>query len=372
MRSYGMHALRRLVLAVGLAVGLSSMVSPDAEAATGKARKEVVAKKSAHKVARSSKAVHVARKGAATKGSRVSHAAASADKPSSNARSRVLAARAAAPVPLGDRAAARHGDEPLSLSSSAALVVDQNTREVLLSKNDKVAMPIASITKLMTGLLVAEANLPLDEEITITQDDVDTYKGTGSRLAVGTRLTRGELMHLALMSSENRAAHALGRTYPGGLEHFVRLMNHKASELGMKDTRYVEPTGLSSDNRSSAQDLARLVTVAYERPILRELSTSSGYSVEAGHRTLQFRNSNRLTDSPEWNIGLQKTGYIAEAGRCLVMSVNMAGRQLIMVFLDAADKAARIGDAQRVRRWVESVVQSEQRTHELGHASHKG
>ena len=351
MRSFDMRALRRLVLAVGLAVGLGSVGLPQAEAATHKARKEATAAKVTHKKAHAGKTVHAARKGTSPRGARVSHAAARAAKPALHARARTQ--------PVSERVAYRPSDDPLVLKSNAALVVDQNTHEVLLSKNDKVAMPIASITKLMTGLLVAEANLPLDEEVTITQDDVDTYKGTGSRLAVGTRLTRGELMHLALMSSENRAAHALGRTYPGGLEHFVRLMNRKAAELGMKDTRYVEPTGLSSENRSSAQDLARLVAVAYERPILRELSTSSGYSVEAGHRTLQFRNSNRLTDSPDWNIGLQKTGYIAEAGRCLVMSVNMAGRQLIMVFLDAADKAARIGDAQRVRRWVETVVQSE-------------
>jgi serine-type D-Ala-D-Ala endopeptidase (penicillin-binding protein 7) len=371
MRSYGMRALRRLVLAVGLAVGLASVGLTDAEAASGKARKEVVARKAAPKAVRANKAVHTARKGTTPRGTRALNVAARADKPALHARARALPLHAAAPVSVVERATSRQSDDPLNLSSNAALVVDQNTREVLLSKNDKVAMPIASLTKLMTGLLVADANLPLDEEISITQDDVDTYKGTGSRLAVGTRLTRGELMHLALMSSENRAAHALGRTYPGGLEHFVRLMNRKAAELGMKDTRYVEPTGLSSDNRSSAQDLARLVAVAYERPILRQLSTSSGYSVEAGHRTLQFRNSNRLTDNPEWNIGLQKTGYISEAGRCLVMSVNMAGRQLIMVFLDAADKAARIGDAQRVRRWVENVVQSEQRHHDA-HAPHKG
>jgi D-alanyl-D-alanine endopeptidase (penicillin-binding protein 7) len=206
----------------------------------------------------------------------------------------------------------------------------------------------------MTGLVIADANLPMDEPITITQDDVDVFKGSRSRLAVGSTLTRGELMHLSLMSSENRAAHALGRTFPGGMQHFVSLMNSKARELGMHDTRYVEPTGLLSQNQSSARDLATLVSVAYERPILRELSTSPGHQLALGQRTLQFNNSNRLVHSPEWEIGLQKTGYISEAGRCLVMQARVAGRKVIMVFLDSAGKIKRVQDAERVRRWVEA------------------
>lgn len=269
--------------------------------------------------------------------------------------------RAAAVMPkasFGDDMGLRGSNDALKLSSNSVLVLDQNTQEVLFSKNDKAVLPIASLTKLMTGLLVVDAKLPLDEEITITQDDVDTLKGSSSRLAVGTRLTRGEALHLALMSSENRAANALGRTYPGGLSHFVSLMNKKAVELGMRDTRYVEPTGLSSQNQSSAQDLARLVSVAHERSLLRDLSTSPSYQVTAGRRVLQYRNSNRLVDKEDWNIGLQKTGYISEAGRCLVMQANVAGRQLIMVFLDAAGKAARLGDAERVRHWVEHSLES--------------
>jgi len=230
---------------------------------------------------------------------------------------------ASAPESIGDQMGLRRTPDPLKLSANAALVIDQNTNEVLLSKNEKAVMPIASLTKLMTGLLVTDAKLPMDEEITITQDDVDTYKGTGSRLTVGTHLTRGELMHLALMSSENRAAHALGRTYPGGIDRFVQLMNQRAAELGMHDTRYVEPTGLSSDNRSSAHDLALLVQTAYQRPLLRELTTSPSYTVEAGRRQLQFHNSNRLVSNPSWDINLQKTGFINEAGRCLVMSVKL-------------------------------------------------
>ena len=247
-----------------------------------------------------------------------------------------------------------HGTyDHLDLKSSVAYVIDQDTHEVLLSKNDQVVLPIASITKLMTGLLISGANLPLDESITITQDDVDTEKGSSSRLRVGTTLTRGELLHLALMASENRAAHALGRTYPGGLSVFVELMNAKAAQLGMRDTRYVEPTGLSSRNQSSAKDLATLVGFAYNDPMLRELSTSASYEVEVGNHTLQYRTTNRLVKNPNWEIGLQKTGYISEAGQCLVMQAKVAGRKLIMVFLDSAGKLSRIADAERVRKWVE-------------------
>jgi len=245
--------------------------------------------------------------------------------------------------------------DPLDLKSSVALVVDQDTNEVLLSKNDQAVLPIASLTKLMTGMIISQAKLPMDEPITITQDDVDTEKGSRSRLMVGSTLTRGEMLHLALMSSENRAAHALGRTYPGGLEVFVALMNAKAGQLGMTDTRYVEPTGLSSRNQSSARDLATLVKVAHGDPVLRELSTSPGFEVAVGQRTLQYNNTNGLVKNPTWDIGLQKTGYISEAGRCLVMQTQIAGRKLIMVFLDSAGKFSRLGDAERVRHWVESM-----------------
>ncbi len=244
--------------------------------------------------------------------------------------------------------------DPLALKSSVALVIDQDTREVLLGKNQSAVLPIASLTKLMTGLLVSEAKLPMDEQITITQEDVDTEKGSRSRLKVGTTLSRGELLHLALMSSENRAAHALGRTYPGGLDSFVALMNAKAQTLGMHATRYVEPTGLSSRNQSSANDLAVLVGAAYTDPTLRELSTSPSHQVAVGKRMVQFNTTNRLVKNPDWDIGLQKTGYISEAGRCLVMQAKVAGRKLIMVFLDSAGKFSRLGDAERVRRWVET------------------
>lgn len=243
-------------------------------------------------------------------------------------------------------------DDPLDLKSSVALVLDQDTNEVLLSKNSQAVLPIASITKLMTALVVVDANQSLDEKLTISDEDIDTEKGTGSRLTIGTTLSRGEMLHLALMSSENRAANALGRHYPGGLNAFVAAMNHRAQALGMSDTHYVEPTGLSSRNQSSAKDLAALVRVAHEVPLLRELSTSKEHMVTVGRRQVSFHSTNGLVRSGSWDIGLQKTGYIAEAGRCLVMQAQMAGRKLILVFLDSAGKYSRIGDAERVRKWI--------------------
>ncbi len=263
----------------------------------------------------------------------------------------------AAPKPpsYGQLAGLHGAQDALDLKSSVAFVVDQDTQEVLFRKNELAVLPIASITKLMTGLLISESKLPMDEMITITQDDVDMEKGSSSRLRVGSELSRGELLHLALMSSENRAANALGRSYPGGLPVFVNLMNARAKMLGMVDTSYVEPTGLSSKNQSSARDLATLVNFAYGDPVLRELSTSTGHQVAVGHRTLQYNNTNRLVKNPSWEIGLQKTGYISEAGQCLVMQAKVAGRKLIMVFLDSAGKFSRLADAERVKRWVESI-----------------
>ena len=256
---------------------------------------------------------------------------------------------------FGEVAGLHSEHDALALKSGVALVVDQETREVLFSKNDKVVLPIASLTKLMTGMVLSDGKLPMEEMVMISQADIDTEKGSRSRLKVGTELSRGELLHLALMSSENRAAHALARTFPGGMPTFVRLMNAKAQALGMRDTVYTDPTGLSSTNLSSARDLALLVNVAHGNPLLRELSTSPGYEVAVGNRTLQFNNTNRLVKNPSWDIGLQKTGYISEAGQCLVMQTKVAGRKLIMVFLDSAGKLSRLGDAERVRRWIEAV-----------------
>ena len=280
-----------------------------------------------------------------------------------NARN-VKASQNARPIraSFGQIAGLHATSDALGLHSSVALVVDQETQEVLYSKNDHVVLPIASLTKLMTGLVIAEANLPMDERIRITQADVDTEKGSSSRLAVGTVLSRGDLMHLSLMSSENRAAHALGRTFPGGMDLFISRMNQRARSLGMTDTRYVEPTGLSSQNQSSANDLAVLAAKAYNEPMLRELSTSQGREVAVGSRTLQYNNTNGLIKNPQWDIGLQKTGYISEAGRCLVMQAQVAGRKLIMVFLDSTGKFSRMGDAERVRKWLEQKSSMDQRS----------
>lgn len=263
--------------------------------------------------------------------------------------------RVAAKPSFGALAGLHDARDELSLKSSVAFVIDQDTQEVLFSKNEQAVLPIASLTKLMTGLIISEAQLPMDEVITITQADVDTEKRSSSRLKVGTQLSRRELLHLALMASENRAANALGRTFPGGPQAFVEMMNAKARLLGMNDTSYVEPTGLSSKNQSSAKDLAALVNAAYDDPMLREYSTSTGYQVAVGKRVLRFNNTNSLVRNPTWDIGLQKTGYISEAGQCLVMQARVSGRKLIMVFLDSAGKFSRLGDAERVRRWVQSI-----------------
>ncbi len=262
--------------------------------------------------------------------------------------------RASVPVRLsfGQIQGLRATNDPLDLASSVALVVDLDTDEVLFSKNSDAVLPIASITKLMTALVVTEAGLPLDEMLTVTPQDAAVVAGSRTRLYAGNRLTRGEMLHLALMASENRAAHVLGRTYPGGMNAFVAAMNDKALTLGMIDTQYVEPTGLSSDNQSSAHDLSLLVKAASGHSLLRELSTMPTAMVPLGRKQVQFRNTNGLVHNPEWDIGLQKTGYISAAGRCVVMQTELAGRKLIMVLLDSAGKYSRIGDAERLRKWL--------------------
>ena len=281
---------------------------------------------------------------------KAARAAASARRQTS-ARKSVVRLEPASPS-FGHLYGLQNADDLLDLKSSVALVIDQDTNEVLFSKNPNAVLPIASITKLMTALVVIEAGLPLDETLVVDQDDVSATVGSSSRLRVGTQLSRGEMLHLALMSSENRAAHVLGRTYPGGIRTFMAAMNTKAQTLGMRGTRYVEPTGLSPDNQSTAEDLTRLVRAAAAHPIIRDLSTSPEASVPVGSRQMQFRNTNGLVRNPEWEIGLQKTGYISAAGRCLVMQTQLAGRKLIMVLLDSAGKYSRMGDAERIRKWL--------------------
>ncbi|WP_332878277.1 serine hydrolase [Massilia sp. S19_KUP03_FR1] len=255
----------------------------------------------------------------------------------------------------GDRAGLNQTPDPLALASSVAFVVDQASSQVLFEKNSNVSLPIASITKLMTGLIVVESGLNLDEMLTVTDADVDRHKFTSSRLRVGATMTRRDLLHIALMSSENRAAAALGRSYPGGIGAFVAAMNAKAQQLGMSETRYVDSSGLSSENVASARDLARLAGVAYGEPLLRQFSTDPKYVVDDGRRAMHYGNTNYLVASPDWNIGLQKTGFINEAGRCLVMQAVIQGRNVIMVFLDSKGKQSRTADAGRMRRWLEAL-----------------
>jgi D-alanyl-D-alanine endopeptidase (penicillin-binding protein 7) len=244
-------------------------------------------------------------------------------------------------------------DEP-NLRSSSALVLDATHESVLYSRKADVSAPIASITKLMTVLVVADAGLPLDEPIQLTTEDRIVGKGASSRLLLGTTLTRGDLIHLALMSSENRAAHALGRNYPGGLPAFVQAMNAKARKLGMTSAHFVDPAGLSSDNVASAEDLSKLVMAASENPVIREYSTDRGYAVRVGRRMLEYRNTNALVSNPNWNIVVQKTGYISEAGRCLVMQAVIKGRTVVIVLLNSVGKNTRVADAVRIRRWMEA------------------
>ena len=256
------------------------------------------------------------------------------------------------------KAAVKRGDElnlPFSLKSSVALVVDQDTEEVLLEKNTNTVLPIASITKLMTALVTIEADLPMNEELVVSRED-RTIDRVRSLLRPGVTLTRGQALHLALMSSENHAAQLLGRSYPGGVEQFVEAMNAKAQILGMHDSHFVDPTGLSPENRSTPQDLVRLVKAAYDYPAIRDFSTTTSMAMPFGKRMVRYANTNRLVSNPTWEIGLQKTGYISAAGRCLVMQASIQGRRVVMVLLDSAGKYSRIGDAQRIRTWLETGV----------------
>ncbi|MGB7481860.1 MAG: D-alanyl-D-alanine endopeptidase [Burkholderiaceae bacterium] len=255
----------------------------------------------------------------------------------------------------GDIAGLNLTQDPLDLKSNVALVIDPADSKVLFEKNSTVALPIASLTKLMTSLVVVEARQDMDELLEITDADIDREKNTYSRLRVGTRMTRADLLHIALMSSENRAASALGRNYPGGLAAFVAAMNAKARALGMHDTHYVEPTGLSSHNVASARDLAKLVVAAHEYPVIRQYSTDTKYMVEIAGHPMQYANSNRLVSNPDWEIDLQKTGYISEAGRCLVMLAKIDGRAIVMVFLDSKGKLSRLADAGRIRKWLSEL-----------------
>jgi D-alanyl-D-alanine endopeptidase (penicillin-binding protein 7) len=340
----------RLLAAAGVALILAVGTLADADAAAAKSRGQ-----QARPAAKATAARAAVRQSAGKVGLPQARKARAVAQPTRRSSARRVIRLRPPPAPsMGQIAGLRATEDDLDLRSSVALVIDRETDAVVFSKNADAVLPIASITKLMTALVVADAQLPLDETLVVTAEDVAATKlaQARSRLALGTELTRGEMLHLALMSSENRAAHVLGRSYPGGLHAFVSAMNAKAGLLGMADTRYVEPTGLSADNRSSAQDLARLVRAASDHPVIREYSTAQEASVELGSKTVQFRNTNGLVRSPDWDILVQKTGYIAAAGRCVVMQAQLAGRHLIMVLLDSAGKYTRIADAERIRKWI--------------------
>jgi serine-type D-Ala-D-Ala endopeptidase (penicillin-binding protein 7) len=267
------------------------------------------------------------------------------------AKKKPVAKRAPLRPSEGQLAGLQKGDDPLNLKSSVALVIDQDTNEVLFEKNTHAVLPIASITKLMTALVTVEAGLPMEEELQVAAGDL-VKAGIRSNLRPGLTITRGTALHLALMSSENRAAQLLGRTYPGGVDRFVEAMNARARLLGMHESHFADPTGLSSDNRSSAADLVRLVKAAYDHEVIREYSVSGELDLPIGRRTVRYGNTNRLTASPDWEIGLQKTGYISAAGRCLVMQAVIEGKRVVFVLLDSVGKYSRLGDAQRIRDWL--------------------
>jgi D-alanyl-D-alanine endopeptidase (penicillin-binding protein 7) len=238
--------------------------------------------------------------------------------------------------------------------SHSFYVYDEETSAVLAARNEKTAVPVASITKLVTALVVLDARQPLQQMLTITSDDVRGTEGQASRLPVGAKLTREDLLRLALMSSENRAAHALCRNYPQGKAACVKAMNRKAAALHMTSAHFVEPTGLSSSNVASAVDLAKLVMAAAANPTIREYSTSPRHTVTINRRAVEFRNTNLLVDNPSWQVDVQKTGYIPEAGRCLVMQTVIDHRPVVIVLLNSWGKYTRIADAKRVRTWLES------------------
>ena len=248
------------------------------------------------------------------------------------------------------------------LRSSTVMVQDAETGEIVINKNSEVVVPIASITKLMTAMVILDRGLDLEQRIVLSREDVDAIKGSRSRLRTGSVLAREELLLLALMASENRAAAALGRTYPGGMKEFVAAMNEKAEALGMTDSRFVEPTGLSPANVSSPRDLVKLVRAAHSYPLIREYSTRDKATVKAFKRPLHFRNTNGLVRNSHWEIELSKTGYISEAGRCLVMHVRLGSKDLIVVLLDSWGKQSRIGDANRIRKWLESSTSGARRS----------
>jgi len=339
--------------------GALLVLGPGAQshAATESKKAPQVAKKADSKVAAGTKktsknAALPAAKSAAAKAPKKSASASTAKKSSAKhaGTSRAVPKKQSHKVAVADVDSAH-----LALYSASALVIDQETGNALFEKQSSAIVPIASISKLMTAMVVLDAKLDMNEVIAIGDDDVDELKGTRSRLPVGTTMTRQTAMLLALMSSENRAAHALGRQYPGGMPAFVKAMNQKAQALGMVSSRFEEPTGLSSNNVSTAHDLARMVAAAARYPEIRNFSTTGEASVDINGHIREFRNTNALVRSDTWEIGVSKTGYISEAGRCLVMQARVADKPVVIVLLDSSGKMTRVGDANRIKRWMESA-----------------
>ncbi|KVG63717.1 D-alanyl-D-alanine endopeptidase [Burkholderia pseudomultivorans] len=348
-------------VAVALLATAASVAPADAFAATAKAHQ--TAKKKA--VAPAASAKQKSAKAASAK-------VASAEAPRAKA-SRKRVTLAANSVHGGHRGAVRKvafqprrptvgqvfglHDTPdaLALRSSVAYVVDQNTGEPLFDKNSHAVVPIASISKLMTAMVVLDSKAPMTDQIEVTDEDRDYEKGTGSRLSVGSVLSREDMLHIALMASENRAAAALSRYYPGGRPAFIAAMNAKAKALGMTDTHFENSTGLSSSNVSSARDLVKMVNAAYQYPLIRQFSTDRTYEVYTGKRNLVYNSTNALIrGNGSWDIGLQKTGFINEAGECLVMQATIHGRPMVMVLLDSFGKYSRFADASRLRNWLDA------------------
>lgn len=342
-------------------LGLALAVAPMADAAVAAAAPEATA--------RTAQSGAVKKQAAPGKVAAAKPAAkkSPAGKKATTTKTRLAAKKSASSSRLASRAArkkaAAAADQPVELvldarglpvlSSAAFYVANQQTGKVLLAKNPDRALPIASITKLMTAMVVLESKASLSEQLTISAEDVDTLKGSGSRLSVGTTLSREAMLQLALMSSENRAASALARYYPGGRDAFVVAMNIKAMLAGMSDTRFYDSTGLSPGNVSSPRDLGRLVTASARYPLIREFSTTAERDVDINGRSMRFHNTNKLVSSPDWEISLSKTGYISEAGRCLVMQAWMQRQPMVIVLMDSTGRYTRLADAQRVRQWLE-------------------
>ncbi|MDE2599217.1 MAG: serine hydrolase [Rhodocyclaceae bacterium] len=316
------------------ALTIASLVCAQAQAETTTPKKKAVASKSASKSSTKSASTHAARK--------------------SNIKQAALQGDHLVGESLPPSAAA------LGIQSSAFLVQDQMTGSVLYEKNASAVVPIASITKLMTAMVSLDAQPGLHDVMTISEEDVDMLKGTRSRLKVGTQLTREEMLRLALMSSENRAASALSRYYPGGRPAFVAAMNRKAQALGLVDTHFEDSTGLTSANVSSARDLVKMVAAAHQYPLIREFTTTAEYDVIVDGRVQEFHNTNSLVrnENSGWDIGLSKTGFINEAGKCLVMQAWFNRKPIIIVLLDSWGKMTRIGDANRIKKAVERYAQN--------------